>query len=160
MGASASTNSEVFLLIIGKSFCHGDSFIISRFLPILLAQAQVGDNLFVLGVKKLGKDSAKLFCQLLCDTQLHPIYKYHRQTLHPTRSGPAIISALCACNLCSAEFTASKRSRFKSDGVISFGSRCKTEETAPKLCVLYAGTLYFILLRDFLLQRNQYLQEL
>ena len=41
-----------------------------------------------------------------------------------------------------------------------FGSRCKTEETVPKLCVLYAGTLYFILLRNFLLQRNQYLQEL
>ena len=53
------------LLIIGKSFCHGDSFIISRFLPVLLTQAQIGDKLFVLGVKKPGKDSAKLFCQLL-----------------------------------------------------------------------------------------------
>ena len=53
------------LLIIGKSFCHGDSFIISRFLPVLLAQAQIGEKLLVLGIEKPGKDSTKLFCQLL-----------------------------------------------------------------------------------------------
>ena len=53
------------LLIIGKSFCHGDSFIISRFLPVFLAQAQVGDKLLVLSIQKPGKDSTKLFCQLL-----------------------------------------------------------------------------------------------
>jgi len=53
------------LLIIGKSFCHGNSFVISRFLSVLLAQAQVGDKLLVLGVEKPGKDSTKLFYQLL-----------------------------------------------------------------------------------------------
>ena len=64
-GCFSFNKLQGLLLIIGKSFCHGDSFIISRFLPVLLAQAQVGDKLLVLGIEKPGKDSTKLFCQLL-----------------------------------------------------------------------------------------------
>ena len=69
------------LLIIGKSFCHGDSFTIGRLLPIFLAQTQVGDKLFVLGIKKSGESPAKLLCQLLmicCSIQFINIIIKHR----------------------------------------------------------------------------------